>query len=78
MPLKDLKVETNMNGQVMEDETWQTYTMNQQAKRDTAPDHSQAKTMPVVGPRPVKVAPTKQDKALTKANTQDLKTRNIK
>ena len=78
MPLKDLKVETNMAGQVMQDETWQTYEVNQQMKRDDAPAHSQAKTMPVVGPKPVKVKPTKHDEALTKANTKDLKTRNIK
>lgn len=78
MPLSNLKVETNMNGTVKEDESWQTYTVNQQMKRNDAPDHSQAKTMPVVGPKPVKVAPTKQDEALTKANTKDLKTRNIK
>ena len=85
MPLSNLKVETNMNGTVKEDESWQTYTVNQQMKRNDAPgaslraaDHSQAKTMPVVGPKPVKVKPTKQDEALTKANTKDLKTRNIK
>lgn len=78
MPLKDLKVETNMAGKVVQDEQWQTYQHNQQKKRDEAPDHSQAKTMPVVGPKPVKTEPTKADKALTKANTKDLKTRNIK
>ena len=78
MPLKDLKVETNMNGQVMQDETWQTYEVNQQMKREEAPDHAQAKTMPVVGPKPVRPEPTKADKAVTKANKKDLKTRNIK
>ena len=82
-----------MAGQVMADESWQTYTQNQQAKRSESPEHSQSKTMPVVGPRPVtnevkpspkpvaktvKAAPTKQDKALTKANKKDLSNRNLK
>ena len=93
MPLSNLRVETNMAGQVMDDETWQTYTQNQQTKRSESPEHSQSKTMPVVGPKPVtnevkplpkpvaktvKAVPTKEDKALTKANKKDLKTRNIK
>lgn len=78
MPLNDLKVETNMAGKIIQDEQWQTYQVNQQMKSESAPDHSQAKTMPVVGPKPVKPEPTKADKAVTKANQKDLKTRNIK
>ena len=78
MPLKDLKVETNIDGQLIQDEQWHRYTQNQQMKRETAPDHSQAKTMPVLGPKPVRPTPTKQDQALTKANKKDLTNRNLK
>ena len=78
MPLRNLKVETNIDGQIINDEQWHRYTQNQQMKREVAPDHSKAKTMPVVGPKPVRPEPTKADKALAKANSKDLKTRNIK
>ena len=78
MPLNDLKVETNIAGKIIQDEQWHRYTQNQQMKRESAPDHSQAKTMPVVGPKPVQPEPTKADQALSKANKKDLKTRNIK
>lgn len=78
MPLSNLRVETNVDGQVIKDEQWHRYTQNQQAKREEAPEHSQAKTMPVVGPKPVKAAPTKADQALTKANKKDLTNRNLK
>ena len=78
MPLKDLKVETNIDGTLIQDEQWHRYTQNQQMNRDEAPDHAQSKTMPVVGPKPVRPEPTKADQELTKANKKDLKTRNIK